>query len=152
MNETHVQNLQLQLKEDQDLIGTFKVVIERNNSNCSRVIDGQHRAEALHRIMSTNTKFNMEIKIEVYYVHDIDGPEAWNLFNKANNVLNVIEEDKNTSPASYVVTKLAKEFPVGIYDKKINSIFPKIDKKNCLNISNNLIYLNIKIKMKYTIL
>ena len=129
MDESHVQNLVSQLKEDHDLIGTFKVVVEKNNHKHSRVIDGQHRAEALHRIMNINTKFNMEIKIEAYYVHDIDGPEAWDLFNKANNVLNVKEDDKSTSASSFVVTKLAKEFPLGIYDKKKNNVFPKIDKK-----------------------
>lgn len=129
INECHVQNLISQLKEDQDLMGTFKVVVERNNRKNSRVIDGQHRAEALHRIMDTNTKFNMKIKIEVYYVHDIDGSEAWNLFNKANNVLNVVEDDKNITPASFVVEKLAKEFPMGMYDKLKNNVFPKIDKK-----------------------
>jgi len=132
LNDEHVDMLKSEILKANhpDFMGTFKLVCSTSGEKSIRIIDGQHRMAALSKIIESDSKFNMNIILEVYNVSDIDGPESWQLFSKANNVLNVQEKDKSISGASYITSKLAQEFPLAVYDpKKLRVNFPSIDKR-----------------------
>lgn len=114
-----------------DLMGTFKLLVKKDPF-CAKIIDGQHRYFALQQIIDNDTRFNLDVVLEIYYVDDLDGPEAWSLFYKANNVLNIQEKDKTASSSSFVCTNLHREFPLAVRDPKGKSNrvnFPNVDRK-----------------------
>lgn len=142
VNNEHVSNLKRELLKANSphLIGTFKLVVEKKSSPLvARIIDGQHRFMAIQQIMDTDTKFNLDIVLEVYYVNDINGPDVWLLFQKANNVLNVQEVDKIVSSASYIVTELSNKFSHNIREPK-----GKTGRINFPSINSRLLFEKLK--------
>lgn len=169
INTDHTAKLKKELLESKDphFMGSLKVVAQRNsNPLIFRMIDGQHRCAAIREIFATNVHFNMDLIIEVYYVNDIDGSESWELFKKANNVLNVEEKDKTKSGASTVVENLKKKFPKAIYEPKgekgrvnypyidSNNLFLRLKKSKMFDyktedeIFEDILHLNLKLSLE----
>jgi hypothetical protein len=136
VNDKHVNNLVESITYKQHFIGTFKMVIDDNNN--MRLIDGQHRYLALKKIMEKDSKFNIDIIIELYRTDSIDSENTLNLFREANNCLNVSVKDLPNTIANNVVTRLMQEFKNMIIDVRDGSRCnrPKIDKR--------ILYSNIK--------
>lgn len=115
LNEDHVNSLFESIKRRKKIIGTFKVI--RNIDGEVRCIDGQHRTEALKKIMENNAKFNCNILVEVYDVEDFESEEANEYFKDANCVLNMVNSNPNTIVQS-VLKKLDVEYPGMFVDVK----------------------------------
>jgi hypothetical protein len=128
LNKEHVETLKNSITKRGYVIGTFKVII--NNCGELRCIDGQHRVEALKKIMITDSKFNCDLIIEGYEVIDFESEEATNLFYDANCSLNVTGTEPNKLVQS-IIRRLEKEYPEVIRDvldgKKCNR--PYINKR-----------------------
>ena len=115
LNEDHVNSLVESIKRRKTIIGTFKVI--RNQEQEIRCIDGQHRTEALKKIMENDAKFNCSILVEVYEVEGFESEEANEYFKDANCVLNMVNCNPNTIVQS-VLKKLDVEYPGMFVDKK----------------------------------
>ena len=63
INFKHVEELVKCLKKKNHFIGTFKLISDKENN--IRLIDGQHRFEAIKKIMENDSSFNMNIIIEL---------------------------------------------------------------------------------------
>lgn len=159
LNENHVNTLIESIKSRNSIIGTFKVI--RNGNNELRCIDGQHRTEALKKIMENDAKFNCNILVEVYDVEDFESDDANELFKDANCVLNVVNCNPNTITQN-VLKKLDLIYPGMIIDVKEGGRCnrPRINRKNFVlqmnkivmnydedNIIKNIEILNNKIGM-----
>ena len=66
LNEEHISNLVKSLSNKKDIVGSFKIIIDEENR--ARMIDGNHRVNALRRIMKKD--------IELREVSSIDSEEA----------------------------------------------------------------------------
>jgi len=115
LNEDHVNSLVESIKRRKIIIGAFKVI--RNIDGEIRCIDGQHRTEALKKIMEDDARFNCNILVEVYDVEDFESEEANEYFKDANCVLNMVNCNPNTIVQS-VLKKLDVEYPGMFVDKK----------------------------------
>lgn len=116
LNETHVNNLVQNVLKTNHFVGTIKIVRDKNDK--LRMIDGQHRFEALKRIMKINSKFNINLIIELYDTDLITSDKTISLYNSANNVLNVNVEDLSSINAHKTIKKLDEKFPRMIMDIK----------------------------------
>ena len=85
INFKHVEELIKCLKIKNHFIGTFKVI--RDKENNIRLIDGQHRFEAIKKIMENDSSFNMNIIIELYETDSMDSDYTINLFKEANSCM-----------------------------------------------------------------
>ena len=115
LNQDHVNTLCVSIKRRGNIIGTFKVI--RNVDGEIRCIDGQHRTEALKKIMENDSKFNCSILVEVYDVEDFESDEANEFFKDANCVLNMVNCNPNTIIQS-ILKKLDIEYPGMFVDVK----------------------------------
>lgn len=73
LNEAYIETLVTSIKQRETIIGTFKVI--RNSCGNLRCIDGQHRTEALKKIMEYDAKFNCSILVEVYDIDNFESKE-----------------------------------------------------------------------------
>jgi len=137
IDEKHVQHLKDELESSQTphFVGTFKVAIDTYNN--VRLMDGQHRHAALRRIITTNSKFNMKLILEVYSVSNVnDGVDTFVLFTKCNNVLNLLNEDIPKKIYAGVVSKLLTDYKQNI--RQINAETGR--EPNYPNISDSKLY------------
>ena len=128
LNISHVKNLELSILDRGYLLGTFKVI--RNKNGEIRLIDGQHRVTALQNIMDHDAKFDCDSIIELYEVESFEDEEATKLFLDANNTLNITKKDTNLD-LQKVLRYFVKEYPGIIVDVKEGSRCnrPRINKR-----------------------
>lgn len=123
VDKEHVKKLKEELKLSNHCVGTFKMVKYGNKID---LIDGQHRVLALHENMEENSKFNMNLILELYTINNEIEQREW--FRRANNVKNFEEEDLPNVSVSQIVDEvignLKKMFQGSIIAIKI------IEKKN----------------------
>ena len=136
INQDHVKELINNLKNHNHFIGTIKVV--RDELNNIRIIDGQHRFCAIKKLIEKDSKFNMNIILELYETDNLDSEKTMNLFHEANSCLNVSKNDMPNVIANSIVRNLCQRFPKMIIevkeDKRCNR--PRINKRE--------LYLKIK--------
>jgi hypothetical protein len=87
-------NKALENMENPHLLGSIKIAT--NPSNEYRVFDGQHRLSAIKKKLNEDETmdWNMNVIVELYHVKNIeDNLEMYDLFSRANNTLNINEED-----------------------------------------------------------
>lgn len=131
LNQEHVDEIYKDLCSQTKpyLIGTLKVI--KDASNEMKVIDGQHRLQALKKYILTYTTA-FPIFIEIYNVVSFDDEIVIKLFKLANKNLNVnVDEDLNMFVVE-LVNKLASdpELSRGIIDKNDGRVLrPRISKK-----------------------
>ena len=129
LNALHVKNLEQSILDRGYLLGTFKVIRDKNLD--IRLIDGQHRVAALQNIMDTNAKFDCDSIIELYEVDSFENEESIKLFFDANNTLNINGTDTTNSNLQRVLQHFVNEYP-GIFvdvkeGKRCNR--PRINKR-----------------------
>jgi hypothetical protein len=132
----HVNNLSKALKISKHCVGTFKIVQYEDEY---RLIDGQHRVLALNKNMEEDSKFNLDLILEVYTVNDENELREW--FKRANTVKN-FEEDFASINVIQIVDELIQllkaDFKDCIVTSKItertNIIRPKIDEQDLNNV------------------
>jgi hypothetical protein len=115
LNISHVKNLEQSIVERGYLLGTFKVIRDKNGK--TRLIDGQHRVTALQNIMDNDSKFDCDSIIELYEVESFEDEEATKLFLDANNTLNITKKDMNLDVQN-VLRHFVKEYPLIFVDVK----------------------------------
>lgn len=137
IDESHVQRLKEDLESSPNpyFVGTFKLGIDPNNN--IRLLDGQHRHCALRRIITSNSKFNMKLILEVYSVSNVnDGVDTFVLFSRCNNVLNMKAADLPKQTYAHVVSKLIID-----YKHNIKPINPSSGREpNFPNLSQEKLY------------
>ena len=132
LNQEHVDNIYngLCCQRKPHLIGTMKVV--RDAANDMKVIDGQHRLQALKMYIETYKDKTLSIFIEMYNVPSLNDPIVFDLFRLANTNLNInVEDDLNVFVAD-LVNKLTEDPDLsrGIIDKNDGRVNrPRISKK-----------------------
>ena len=119
INESHVDQLAEQLRFTRRVIGTFKMIIDKNDE--VRCIDGQHRILALQKIMQDDVFFDVDIIIEVYSVDALESEEATKLFKAANNTLNISDQELPEVGTQLILNELNKDFPGFLMDPKTSS-------------------------------
>jgi hypothetical protein len=133
VNNEHVQSICDDLLKQQHphLIGTIKAVFDAESDEM-RVIDGQHRIEALQKYFDINRIRDVNVILEVYYVDDINSPDVYMLYKKANANLNVSVDDDVNVHLSDIVNALSNDprLSKGIVDKNDGRVNrPRISKK-----------------------
>jgi hypothetical protein len=116
LNSLHVKNLEQSILDRGYLLGTFKVIRDKNGE--IRLIDGQHRVNALQNIMDNDTKFDCDSIIELYEVDSFEDEEATKLFFDANNTLNITGKDTTNFILQSILQHFVKEYPDIIIDVK----------------------------------
>jgi hypothetical protein len=116
LNTLHVKNLEQSILDRGYLLGTFKVIRDKN---CDlRLIDGQHRVTALQNLMDKNSKFDCDSIVELYEVDSFENEESIKLFFDANNTLNINGKDTTSSNLQRVLQHFVNEYPGIIIDVK----------------------------------
>ncbi len=130
----HVQKIysDLCLQKNPYLMGSIKAI--KDNKNKIRIIDGQHRLEALKMFMdnSDSVDKNVCILVEIYHVSSLDNDIVFELFKIANNNLNVSVEDEIDMFVVNIVNRLIAEpeLSKGIIDRNDGRVYrPRISKK-----------------------
>ncbi len=145
VNQEHVQDLIKNLKTHNSphFIGTFKII--RDKEGNKRLIDGQHRYYAIKKIMSENSKFNMNLIVELYETDHLDSERSINLFQEANSCLNVSKNDMPNILANNIIKNLSIRFKGMIIDVK--------DGKRCNRprINKRELYLKLKTYIQETL-
>jgi hypothetical protein len=132
LNQEHVDNIYngLCCQKNPHLIGTIKVI--RDELNDMKVIDGQHRLQALKMYIETHENKTFSLFIEIYNVPSLNDTVVFDLFKLANTNLNInVEDDLNVFVAD-LVNKLAEDNNLsrGIIDKNDGRVNrPRISKK-----------------------
>tara|TARA_Y100000385_G_scaffold280908_1_gene332794 strand:- start:3262 stop:4056 length:795 start_codon:yes stop_codon:yes gene_type:complete len=119
INEHHVDQLAEQLKTTKRVIGSFKLIVDKNDE--ARCIDGQHRILALQKIMRDDVFFDIDILLEVYSVDALESEEAAKLFRAANNTLNISDQELPEVGTQLILSELNKNFPGFLVDPKTAS-------------------------------
>jgi hypothetical protein len=132
LNQEHVDNIFTGLccQQQPHLIGTFKVV--RDEYNDMKVIDGQHRLQALKKFGEIHKDKHISIFVEMYNVTTLNDPVVFDLFKLANTNLNINVEDNLNVFVAELVNKLAEDqvLSKGIIDKNDGRVNrPRISKK-----------------------
>jgi hypothetical protein len=139
LNTLHVKNLEQSILDRGYLLGTFKVIRDKNSE--TRLIDGQHRVSALQNIMDNDAKFDCVSIIELYEVNSFEDEEAVKLFFDANNTLNIIGKDTTNFVIQSVLHHFVSEYPEIFIDvkegKRCNR--PRINKRLFANKLKELI-------------
>lgn len=113
------------------LMGSIKAIKDENNQ--FRIIDGQHRLQALKMLIDNNIEKSVSILVEIYHVSSLDNDIVFELFKIANNNLNVTVEDEIDMFIVNLVNRLVtdKELSKGIIDKNDGKVYrPRISKKS----------------------
>lgn len=128
LNHEHIAQLEKDIIKDKHFIGSVKIMKDNDDKYC--IFDGQHRINAIKNIMKTNSKFDMDVLVELYKVDNMNSNEAILLFKRANNVKNVEFSDTPNELVCQIINKLILEYPgmiIDVANKRINR--PRIDKQ-----------------------
>ncbi len=136
LNTEHINQIYTCLTANQNpfLMNTFKIVCDENNKR--RVLDGNHRLEALIQILKEdqNMEWNLDIFVELFIVKDLEDNIVLDLYKLANKTLNVSFKDNPDIFLCQLIKRICKD-PIlnkGIIDrtssKGVNR--PKIAKKD----------------------
>lgn len=128
----HVENIYNHLcsQKISHLMGTIKAIKDKNNK--ARIIDGQHRLQALKMLIDNNIQKSVSILVEIYHVPSLDSDIVFELFKIANKNLNVTVEDEVDMFIVNLVNRLIadNELSKGIIDKNDGRVNrPRISKK-----------------------
>lgn len=132
LRSEHVENIYKDLCDQKIpyLMGSIKAI--RDETNQIRIIDGQHRLQALKMYIENNVEKSVSILVEMYRVPSLDSDIVFELFKIANNNLNVTVEDEIDMFVVNLVNKLMSdpELSKGIIDKNDGRVYrPRISKK-----------------------
>jgi len=125
LNDEHIRDLARAFSINGNVMGTIKLV--RTVDGSIRLLDGQHRVEALKQILNYEPNFDCNLLLELYETDRLESPKTHRLFENANNVLNVQPEDRANKNALLIIDRLSTQFEGMLKDGKCNR--PFVNKK-----------------------
>ena len=137
VNIEHVNNLVDTIKLFYDegnldfhFIGSLKYICDKHKNY--KLIDGQHRLNALKKIYNDN-EYNdiyIEMECDVYNVEDLHDDYSTLIYQNSNTVKNIVLDDIPSYQYIKIVEQLSEKFPKSIKDDKSSNInYPNIGKK-----------------------
>lgn len=145
LDDEHVQSLYNAILQHKagHFMGTIKMI--KDDNNVFKVIDGQHRLQALKTYYDNhvNNPLHISIYVEIYHLHSLDDEIVFELFKIANNNLNVKAEDHVNMFFVDLVNALMRDSELcqGIIDKNDGKV-----NKPCM--SKKEVYEKLKYNMK----
>ena len=115
LDEVHVDNLEKVIKEGINLEGSIDL-LESKEGLC--VVNGQHRVEALQRILNKDDTFKHDLILNVHPVETFDCERANEIFRATNNIKNVETRDKPQEKIQNVCKMIKNRYPNAITENK----------------------------------
>lgn len=134
LDENHVENLKNIILKKKSFEGNIDI-LKFNDELC--IVNGQHRIEALQRIMEKDEhlNFTMELIVNVHEVTSFDSSEANDIFNATNNTKNVEMRDRPDIKLQNICNRLIDKFPKGIKNNPTGkATLHRMDKKQIYNL------------------
>jgi hypothetical protein len=108
----------LNIEHINTLAREFSLKVVRSQDGNIRLLDGQHRVNAIQEILKIQPDFTCDLLVELYEIDRLESNSTLKLFEKANNVLNVKPEDMPNKNTLSIVDKLMKEMCKTLYRQK----------------------------------
>lgn len=132
LDEGHVDNLEKVIKEGINLEGSIDL-LESKEGLC--VVNGQHRVEALQRILNKDDTFKHDLIVNVHPVESFDCERANEIFRATNNIKNVETRDKPQEKIQNICKMIQNRYPNAITENKSGKAkLHRMDLKELYNI------------------
>lgn len=132
LDEEHVNNLEKVISENVYLEGSIDL-LESKDGLC--VVNGQHRVEALHRILDKDDTFKHDLIVNVHPVESFDCERANEIFRATNNIKNVETRDKPQEKIQNICKRIQARYPHAITENKSGKAkLHRMDLKELYNI------------------
>jgi len=132
LDEEHVDNLEKIISENAYLEGSIDL-LESKDGLC--VVNGQHRVEALQRILNNDDTFKHDLIVNVHPVESFDCERANEIFRATNNIKNVETRDKPQEKIQNICKRIQARYPHAITENKSGKAkLHRMDLKELYNI------------------
>lgn len=132
LDEVHVDNLEKIISEKNYLEGSIDL-LESKDGLC--VVNGQHRVEALKRILIKDDTFKHDLIVNVHPVESFDCERANEIFRATNNIKNVETRDKPQGKIQNICKRIKDRYPQAITENKSGKAnLHRMDLKELYNI------------------
>ena len=131
LDDEHVNNLEKIISENAYLEGSIDL-LESKDGLC--VVNGQHRVEALQRILNKDDTFKHDLIVNVHPVESFDCERANEIFRATNNIKNVETRDKPQEKIQNICKRIQDRYPHAITENKSGKAkLPRLDLKEMYN-------------------
>jgi hypothetical protein len=132
LDDEHVNNLEKIISENAYLEGSIDL-LESKDGLC--VVNGQHRVEALQRILIKDDTFKHDLIVNVHPVESFDCERANEIFRATNNIKNVETRDKPQEKIQNICKRIQARYPHAITENKSGKAkLHRMDLKELYNI------------------
>lgn len=132
LDEVHVDNLEKVINQGVNLEGSIDL-LESKEGLC--VVNGQHRVEALQRILNKDDTFKHDLIVNVHPVESFDCERANEIFRATNNIKNVETRDKPQEKIQNICKMIQNRYPNAITENKSGKAnLHRMDLKELYNI------------------
>lgn len=132
LDDEHVNNLEKIISENSYLEGSIDL-LESKDGLC--VVNGQHRVEALQRILNKDDTFKHDLIVNVHPVESFDCERANEIFRATNNIKNVETRDKPQEKIQNICKRIQARYPHAITENKSGKAkLHRMDLKELYNI------------------
>lgn len=132
LDDEHVNNLEKIISENAYLEGSIDL-LESKDGLC--VVNGQHRVEALQRILNKDDTFKHDLIVNVHPVESFDCERANEIFRATNNIKNVETRDKPQEKIQNICKRIQDRYPHAITENKSGKAkLHRMDLKELYNI------------------
>lgn len=132
LDDEHVNNLEKIISENAYLEGSIDL-LESKDGLC--VVNGQHRVDALQRILNTDDTFKHDLIVNVHPVESFDCERANEIFRATNNIKNVETRDKPQEKIQNICKRIQARYPHAITENKSGKAkLHRMDLKELYNI------------------
>lgn len=132
LDDEHVDNLEKIISENAYLEGSIDL-LESKDGLC--VVNGQHRVEALQRILNKDDTFKHDLIVNVHPVESFDCERANEIFRATNNIKNVETRDKPQEKIQNICKRIQARYPHAITENKSGKAkLHRMDVKELYNI------------------
>tara|TARA_Y100001935_G_scaffold254417_1_gene263409 strand:+ start:78 stop:920 length:843 start_codon:yes stop_codon:yes gene_type:complete len=115
LDEDHVNTLEKVIVDGVYLEGSIDL-LETKEGLC--VVNGQHRVEALQKILNKDDTFKYDLIVNVHPVESFDCERANEIFMATNNIKNVETRDKPQEKIQNVCKRIKDRYPFAITENK----------------------------------
>lgn len=132
LDDEHVDNLEKIISENAYLEGSIDL-LESKDGLC--VVNGQHRVEALQRILNKDDTFKHDLIVNVHPVESFDCERANEIFRATNNIKNVETRDKPQEKIQNICKRIQSRYPHAVTENKSGKAkLHRMDLKELYNI------------------
>ena len=132
LDDEHVDNLEKIISENAYLEGSIDL-LESKDGLC--VVNGQHRVEALQRILNKDDTFKHDLIVNVHPVESFDSERANEIFRATNNIKNVETRDKPQEKIQNICKRIQSRYPHAVTENKSGKAkLHRMDLKELYNI------------------